>query len=199
MNVETITMDPQEARKKIESFGASLRRSADEEVAAAVAGYEALASGKALLDLEEVFRGAPLDDKGRPRFAIARADRKEVQYRHWTRDERRFFSTRRDGWIGHPDNSLCFGFPREVVAEGGHGQVTGYALVPFVPPDVLRHRSKLRRRFVLWEVEQWADRRSISLPDRDPFLLEHLSGALYIIQGAWDLTELERAIMRRRA
>jgi hypothetical protein len=36
------------------------------------------------------------------------------------------------------------------------------------------------------------------MPDRDPYLLRHVGGALYAVLAAWDLTDLERAIMSAR-
>ena len=73
----------------------------------------------------------------------------------------------------------------------------GYALVPLVPADV-RPSGQLRNYFILWEVEQWSDRRIGAKPDIDPYLLRHLAGDLYVVEAEWDLTELERAIMSGR-
>lgn len=53
--------------------------------------------------------------------------------------------------------------------------------------------------FILWEVENWSDRPLTAVPDRDPLLLKHISGDLYTVEAAWDLTDLEQAIMARRS
>lgn len=71
------------------------------------------------------------------------------------------------------------------------------SLVPMVPADV-RPSGNLKYYFVLWEVEQWSDTSLTAVPDRDPYLLQHLAGDLYIVVAEWDLTELERAIMTGR-
>jgi hypothetical protein len=62
---------------------------------------------------------------------------------------------------------------------------------------VLGNRS-LKTHFVLWEVEAWADSRIGAQPDRDPYLLRRVDADLFAVVGEWDLTDVERAIMRGR-
>jgi hypothetical protein len=78
----------------------------------------------------------------------------------------------------------------------------GFALVPMIPAAVrltLPTGTTDRDSFILWEVEEWADRRIGSRADRDPYLLRHLGGDLWAVLAEWDLTELERAVMAGRA
>lgn len=77
----------------------------------------------------------------------------------------------------------------------------GYALVPMVPADAREEAGnpQLSKCWILWEVERWADKRIGAVPDRDPFLLKHVGGELYAILAAWDLTDLERAVMAGRS
>lgn len=86
----------------------------------------------------------------------------------------------------------------QVVWSGRDG-LEGYALIPMVPLDVRPATGRLADMFVLWEVEQWADRRIGAKPDIDPYLLKHVGGSLYAVLAEWDLTPLERAIMKGRA
>ena len=44
---------------------------------------------------------------------------------------------------------------------------------------------------ILWEAE-WE-----TVP-RDPLLLRHLAGGLYAVMASWDLTPLERAVLKGR-
>jgi hypothetical protein len=69
----------------------------------------------------------------------------------------------------------------------------GTAMVPMVPPDVIKdgRGCDLAKHFVLWEVESWA-----AAPPVDPMLLKPIGGDLYAVVAQWDLTELERAILR---
>lgn len=211
MNVATITMTPEQAAEKLEAYEACLRRVHDDELAAAVEGYRALAEGTPLLDLDEAFRNCPVDRLGRPRLAVARADRTKV-YMRWTdRDETVLYSTEAEAitkW--NPRFEYHAGLCWRVSLHREHGQryqvgdhwygstLTGFALVPLVPPDVLASRSQLRNHHVLWEVDQWSKTPHSQKPDRDPYLLRHLGGTLCAIVGEWDLTGLERAIMRGR-
>lgn len=97
------------------------------------------------------------------------------------------------------------------IPESRWNRKRGYALVPMIPPEVRRGlrngngsrcrkhaASNDRKRFILWEVDEWSDTRLRSQPDRDPLLLEHLHGEMYIVLAQWDLTEIERMVMLGR-
>lgn len=202
MDVATITIDPEVAREKIAACREFLRRSADAEVEAALAGYEELEENRALINLQETFRHhATFDDKGRPNLAIARADRAQVHVvRRWNDATGPiiFRSDSHRNWSPLMNSTLTRVVRWWPTAEGYPSEnEDGWALVPHVPAEVRIEATtrNLRNLFVLWEVEAWSDRRLGAEPDYDPFLLRHLLGDLYVIEGSWDLTELERAIM----
>jgi hypothetical protein len=201
MNVETITMDPNEARERLKAYRTSLHRSADAEYEAAAAGYQALAEGTPIIQYERALRDAPRDEKGRPMLAIARADRRQVRVN-------RPFS-----WgVPRAEFDCTAGFDRSVT-EGSLLRITvpteqhrdlrtGFALVPMVPPHALSAaggRSKLSEHLILWEVEEWSDTPIGAVPDRDPYLLRPIHGDLCAVVAEWDLTDLERAVMADRA
>ena len=197
MEVAQITMDPEAAKASLEKYRARLRRGADEEYSAAAVALEHLAAGQPLLDIGQVFLNVDLDEKGRPLLAIARADRTQVYFSRDGRDAGVFHAGERWAARGGPTLRPRFALP--ALPEGietWNGD--GWSLVPMIPPDCHPGKSKLRHRFVLWEVEGWADKPIEAEPDRDPFLLEHVHGDLYAIEAAWDLTDLERAIMAGR-
>jgi hypothetical protein len=192
MNVPTITMEPKAAQAKLEAYQAYLRRRADEEYQKAAEGYAALATGKPLLNLADAFTTAGLHQDGRPKLAIARADRRQVRM-IWRQGAFWFNALKNPHQSNYSGDLIVivpFDRPRS-------GWIEGYSLVPMVPADV-RPPESLKNFFVLWEVEQWADRPLIAIPDRDPCLLRHLAGDLYIVEAEWDLTPLERAIMAGR-
>ena len=199
MNVPLIEMNRQDALTKIDAYAAHLRKRADDEYAAALAGYRALADGKPLLNLTDAIHHAGLGDDGRPRLAIARADRRQVKVQAQTWGSNRgqvlFDATSRNfhqwGYMGSLVISIRWREPQIEMR-------TGYAIVPMIPADVRPNRGQLRDYFILWEVEQWADNRIRVEPDRDPYLLTHLAGDLYAVEAEWDLTPLERAIMSGR-
>jgi hypothetical protein len=205
MNVETITMDPDEARERLKAYRTSLHRSADVEYEAAAAGYQALAEGTPIIQYERAIRDAPRDDKSRPMLAIARADRTQVRLR-WERREALFDTSLRDA-PNVPTGSLLrrsvdMGEPPDYRTEWGSQHTAGHALVPMVPPHALKAaggRSRLSEHLILWEVEEWSDTPIGAVPDRDPYLLRPIHGDLCAVVAEWDLTPLERAVRADRA
>jgi hypothetical protein len=199
MNVEKLTMDPEQARTQLEGYAAVLRRTWDDEYARVVRGLEAMAEGEAVFSLGDAVRGAGLDEQGRPRLAIARADRKTVHWTQWGGDTFGAFDARSPAATGHSDTLQVH---VDLGVFGEHRTVRGWALVPMVPPAGVRKiggMSILREHFVLWEVEEWSDTRIGAAPDRDPYLVRRLGGDLYAVVHEWDLTPLERAVMAGRA
>lgn len=209
MNIQTIEMDPQEARERLKAYRASLHRSADEEYQAAAAGYEALANGTPLLQYGLAIAHAPRDDEQRPMLAVARADRRQVAF-DWQHGTLATFSTTDLGrWDNrlNEDSRLILDvtMPEPHGLKNGWGgvrRVEGWALVPMVPPhatQAIGGRSNLKDYLILWEVEAWADAPIRAVPDRDPYLLRPLHGDLCAVVAEWDLTDLERAVMAGRA
>jgi hypothetical protein len=193
VNVTTITMPKQEALAKLEAYQRQLRRRSDKEYEEAAAGYAALAAGTPLLNLADAFAQAGLGEDGRPRLAVAMADRKQVYVRVNQNDLE--FST-----LGRSRRNYSGTLLITVPFPGAAGRrwQDGYSLVPMVPADVRPETGPLSDYLILWEVEKWVDRPIRATPDCDPFLLKHLGGDLYAIIAQWDLTPLEQAIMTGR-
>ena len=204
MNVSTITMDPNLAAQKLKAFRSNLHKDSEEVYRETANAYEQLAKGTPLLRLSMAIQQAGRFPDERPRLAIARADRKEVYFR-WHANRRDAFyhsSNRFDARCNTPSLRIDvdMGLPNPAFSVGNKGQryskdVEGYSLVPMVPADVRPKHGQLKDWFVLWEVEQWADRPHGSHVDPDPLLLKHLGGDLYAVLAQWDLTEIERAIL----
>ena len=203
MNVSTITMDKDAAAAKLKAYRSSKHRDAEEQYRACEAGYAALAKGTPLLNLDDVFRGVGLDDKARPKLAIARADMRQVKFEWHGGSTRAVFST---SFRSSQSRLRHWSYRRTVDMGRSHGQkygkdnqwdriIEGFALVPLVPADVRPSTGKLSSLFVLWEVEQWSDREIGAKAPVDPMLLKHLGGALYAVLAEWDLTPLERAVI----
>lgn len=206
MNVDLLTMDKAEAMERLEAYRAALRRTADEEYFAVAAGLEAMAQGYPVINYARAIADGGVDEKGRPRLAVARADRSQVEVDR-NRDWVEFSALARGAshWqysSAFPDGLLLrrMAMPRESFV--GPYRATGYALVPLVPPELILAiggHSRLRGYLTLWEVEEWADRRIEAEPDIDPYLLRPIHGDMCAVIGQWDLTELERAVMAGRA
>lgn len=200
MDAQTITMPAEEAKERLKAYRRQLHRKADAEFEAIAAGYEELAKGRRLIDVETALQACPRDAKGRPRLAIARSDRREVRY--WRRTGEDVFGADAfaSAWsnAGRGSSSLRRRF-RVPLPSSQPSIEDGYAMVPLVPPDALEAAGNpsLRKCYTLWEVEQWQEKTRV-LPDRDPFLMQHLGGPLYVVLAEWNLTDLERAVMTGR-
>ena len=201
MNVATMTMEPEQAKAKLAAYRKQIAKmihvKARTDVAAqyqaAANGYKALSKGTPLLNIEDVIANAPQDEKLRPKLAIARADMKEVKFTtRWRTDLCEFDGDHRNGW----SDRRAVGKRITVPMPANDSRKDGYALVPMIPADVQPDRCDLSKHFILWEVEQWADRSNLMRPDRDPYLLKHIGGPLYAVIAEWDLTDLERAVMQ---
>lgn len=204
MNVALLAMPKSEARMKLRAVRQQLHRRADAEYERLEAAYKEAANGRPLLSLSEAIGNAPRDKRGRPRLAIARADRRQVAL---TFDGARpartaRFDTRVNGaWRRDAGRTrgLSINVPyRHDLPTTNEWDSRGFALVPIVPPDVRGHHA-LDRHHILWEVEQWSETRIGARPDRDPYLLRHIGGDLWAVIAEWDLTNIERAVMSGRA
>jgi hypothetical protein len=83
VEVPTISVDREEARKRVEAFTATKRRQLTEADRALYRGYKALAEGLAVIDVNEaVKQGGQFDGNHCPRLALARADLKTVYFSH---------------------------------------------------------------------------------------------------------------------
>ena len=204
MNLDQLHMDPEDAREKLAAARRQIKRFRypSRTLPELKRGYEALAAGTPVSFLRQTIGEAGWDDHGRPRLAIARSDRQRVRVEISGRDRRGTIVYRTDhhavekewslGSGPPPGSTLRRSVPRRFFAETrspmSHPAV---AVVPLVPPDAIERAGypSLRRCFTLWEAE-WED-----VP-ADPALLRHLGGDLYAVLAVWDLTELERAVLR---
>lgn len=202
MNVELIKIDPAAARAKLRAYkkfiAARMHKATDDRVRKEYeqieAGYKAAARGLPLIELTKAMATAGWDEQGRPKFAVARADRRQV------RCERgggllKFYdpqigSYQRGGVTKHEFSlSRLPPLPAPLTWNGWNG-IT--AIVPMVPADVMpRPDLDLSRRVILWEADWTA-------APVDPLLLLPIGGDLYAVEAAWDLTPLERAVIEGR-
>jgi len=65
------------------------------------------------------------------------------------------------------------------------------AAVPLIPVH-LRPKAALSNYHILWEAE-WTKRYPV-----DPYLLRRFGGDAWLVVAAWDLTDVERAVMGSR-
>lgn len=155
--------------------------------------------GGAVIDVPASIRKAGLNEDGDPRIAIIRADFTVCHLRK--RDRGGFIISgysnmwkrplKKDGDCMMPEGSFTWKY------EAGIGVVRRdiNTPVPLIPPAILIDEVKhsLKNYYILWEVEKWEP-----IPPKDPMLLKRLTPNLFGVLATWDLTELERAIIRGR-
>lgn len=185
MNVPTITMDRDAAVEALEKYREAVeKKESTAEDRAIMLGYQALASGKSLIDIHDAFRFTGLDEQGRPKLAICRADYQRVRCNtNWRGTT--FFRAFRGGLSTRASTVTI---PAGVLPRFANAP-QGEALLPLIPLSV--RPKNLSGYRILWEAD-WAD------APVDPFLLKKLSGTLHIILAVWDLTPLERSVLRGR-
>jgi hypothetical protein len=199
MDVSTISMPADTARAKLEEYREALgAHGGTEEDRGILMGYKAIASGKTLLNLNDVFRACALDHKGRPRLAVGRASwrwcylqmRSILESKGGNYVNRWLFSqSARYLWGNGRLGSVVVPLPTASQVAPTSGQWR--AMVPLIPPNLRPTEKAMRNYHVLWEAE-WE-----SVPV-DPMLLRHLHGSLYVVLAVWDLTSLERAVLSGR-
>jgi hypothetical protein len=203
MDLDTITMDPDVARKKVTEYRNAAKESHSKEDAAIARGYLHAAEGRPLIRLTEAIRAGGRDENGRPNLAVAKADEKwcylisdrpdtETRYRMVGAPDRRTASSRfwNDG-----KTVQTFRFPTVDGAKIDNAWAGMRSQVPIVPPGLRPTKGGLHLYHVLWEVEEWAPE---PRPPSDPALIRQIAGDLWAVFGTWDLTDLERAVLGGR-
>lgn len=199
MDITTLEIPVEEATAALADYEAMIASERTAEDDAIAAGYRAAKRGLPVILLSSTIAAGGVFDNGLPRLAIVRADATECWVHHTS-------------WPGPPswvytdgDNVKNMGaqvgahsvrVPTDVPEPNGPGRQYRRAktLVPTIPPRLRPRRSRLARRHILWEVEQWAP-----VPPVDPALVRHIRGDLWAVEAVWDLTPLERAVLSARA
>lgn len=189
MHVVTMDESRDVVRQKYAEYLRAVKERHSAEYEALKNGYRELLKGRQVIDIVSTMKNAGVDQLNRPRLAIVRADAKLCWFRwrrvrgqkDWT--DRPIFSMTNE--FQSPKTQSVV-FPRNTFA--AQPKSTLRAVVPTIPPSLLPG-GKLSRYHILWEAE-WE-----SIPV-DPMLLRHLGKSLYVVLAAWDLTPLERAVLR---
>jgi hypothetical protein len=211
--VTQITVDREQAQREYEAYREALKTKKDAFIHDLKVAYGHMRHGRAVLDVWHAFQEAGLDANGDPRIAIARADWRTVHFRKfndqygWWRDIR--FQGLFSNIERTPHNAWSSGKLTDITRDdvtvpkgtwkypaGANGEPDRRLLetaVPVVPARFLPDHA-LSNYYILWEVEKWDN----VTPPRDPFLLKRVSPNVFVVLAGWDLTDLERAVLRGR-
>lgn len=169
-----------------------------------MAVYGHLQHGGKIIDLFKTFSKTGLNENGHPKLGIVQCSAKWC-YLYKKKNGGAFFSNEnKSQWKVYPNKkegdivvpSDTFNWSEEIFQLGSRWK----CVAPIIPPRVLTIASaKLtpQNYHILFEAEIWS-KSKIPTPPRDPILGKMLTPNIFGIIATWDLTELERIIIRGR-
>ena len=161
--------------------------------------YYHASKGRKIIDIYQAIQNSGLNKEGWPQLAICRADGTECCFRRRAKGAGIFHHEPLSGWDNGNRNSVllpesCF-MDLPVSDHWDRAKDQRYATIPTIPAKYYP-QGTLERYYILWEVEQWHEKSQIPIPPIDPFLLKRLSPNLFVVLAEWDLTPLERAVIK---
>ena len=161
--------------------------------------YYHASKGRKVIDIYQAMKDAGLNIDGWPRLAICRADGKECFFRRRAKGSGLFHHERLNRWEGGNRNSVSLGegtfMDLPVAPHFENLKNERYAVIPTIPAKFYP-KGSLEKYYLLWEVEQWHEKSQFPVPPIDPFLLKRISPNLFVVLAEWDLTPLERAVIK---
>lgn len=205
MELQTITQPQDQAEAAFKEYRAAFMAERNRIDGELMRGYKALKEGKQLIRLADTIKAGGVDEQGRPRLAIARADEEQTAFRRELNGSVAFSPTINWEWGRNVVRAADrrFEFPAGTLPEKREDDEQPFdrganwvATLPIIPPR-LRPPHSLSGYHVLWEAE-WHRPRRTRAP-YDPALLKHIGGDLYAVLAVWDLTPLEQAVLEMRS
>ena len=149
--------------------------------------YQFIAQGRTVIRALASIVAAGLNADGYPKLAIARADASTVRFRAYSGSG---LYSHNDEWPrqnSHPSRHIRVEWPGL-----DHRHSWRCAVLPPIPL-YLRPKRALASYHVLWEAE-WTP-----VPPGDPYLIKRIGQSdAWLVVGAWDLTEVEKAVLATR-
>lgn len=182
MRVEKLVIDREAAREAWRKYQAhkAWSKPHDAEIAAI---YKRIGQGHQVIRALESIRVAGMNEKGLPRLAICAAHMTECYFEPWT--DRCTFGKR------SPSSRDRSGVVRMDWPGLKHSYNQHTATVPLIQIH-LRPKRGLQNYHILWEPE-WTKTYPV-----DPYLLRRFGGDAWLVVAAWELTDIERAVMSSR-
>jgi len=207
MEVEQLAVPKKKAQEEYEAYKQELRYAKTQFNRDMLGLYAHMKHGGKVIDLWEAMKMAGLNKDGDPRLAITNADSPKVRFtKDWTWQNNVTVS---NGGIFIPlayygyrrrDNHKIV-IPKGFFPDWAKDPKTGSILreqietvTPIVPAKILNplRSHKLENYHILWEVEDW------KLVPKDPMLLKRITPNMFLILATWNLSKLERAVIKGR-
>lgn len=157
--------------------------------------YWHISQGKKVINILDCFSKAGYNEKGEPKLAIASVSNfkknKEVTL---GRNIRGYLCFRTNVWretVSIPEGTMPVMSEEQKKGASSWGSLPELkARIPIIPPKYLPTARNLKSYYILWEVDNWQ-----TVP-KDPILLKKISETNFVVLAAWDLTPIERMIMK---
>lgn len=188
MDTQLITLDREEAARLHRKYQECMQWSApiDHEIDRV---YKAIAQNRMVIRALQSIVDAGLGDDGLPKLAIIRADAERCSL-YLKSDGGARFSV--NDWQRDAHHRCYIDLPAGSFPDSNRRHRHYHAQVPLVPLP-LRPPRGLANFHILFEAE-WRP-----VPPKDPMLLQRVGQSdLWIVRAAWDLTEIERAVLAGR-
>ena len=197
--VKEFDIPKEKALKAWKEYLELLKNRDDEGAKVLKQAYYHASKGRKIIDIYQAMQSAGVNKEGWPNLAICRADGSECCYRRREKGAGIFHHEHLRRWDTGTRNSVllpegCF-MDLPVHDNWARDKDQRYATIPTIPAKYYP-KGKLEKYYILWEVEEWYEKSQIPVPPIDPFLLKRLSPNLFVVLAEWDLTPLERAVIK---
>lgn len=188
MNVELLKEEKETATEKYKEYLQASKTCRDKTYDDLKRVYNHIRKGKSVIDITKAIAAGGVRDNWHPNLAIAQATAQKVSCFYSRNGDVQFRSDNkwRDKKASIEIKSCLKTW------KGDPWQLSLEAPVPIIPPR-LRPANLTPDYYILWEVDSWTP-----APSRDPYLLKRLSPTLFLVCAAWDLTDIEMAVMAGR-
>ena len=194
-------LSKEKAKELWKSHCEAIRKTPTKHLKTMKKAYRAISAGETIIDIYDAFQKAGKHDNDRPKLAIARAHLSRIWFQARDNGAGSFWSSREHFRNFSGVNNASVRLPEGIFGSWSTDKWERWAwnrvASTAVPPVPAEHmpKSKLNNYFILWEVEPfgWADE---PIPPGDPMLLKRLSPNLFVVLAVWDLSPLERAVLR---
>jgi len=211
MQVEQLTVPLDKVKEEYRAFKELVQSRKNDYLKELHKIYGHMRHGKKVIDIVSAIKKGSVNEHGEPRLAICKAHSSQVVFEKDTKGAGAFFHTFKQNPFGYGEEIVTAQNPIVKLPEATfpfwvdhEGKVATYsgaikdrrlcAPVPIIPASILAPlKGKLSSFCILWEVERWKP-----MPPRDPILLKKITNQFYVVLATWDLTELERAVIRGR-